>query len=137
MHSRACLLLAVFRKRIVSVVQSASVVMDSKIEQRVAIKFCFKAGKNATETVEMINLAYGDEALTRSNVFRWYGLFRDGRNEVEDNPRSGRPSTSRTDENIENVRQILLKNPRRTDSERFVLQRRNGSTSEKNSTCEA
>jgi hypothetical protein len=34
--------------------------MDLSMEQRLAIKFCFKAGKSATETLQMVNVAYGD-----------------------------------------------------------------------------
>jgi len=55
-----------------------SLVMDLSMEEQLAIKFCFKAGKSATETLQMVNAAYGDQALTRLNVFRWYGRFRDG-----------------------------------------------------------
>jgi hypothetical protein len=40
--------------------------MDLSMEQRLAIKFCFKAGKSATETIQMVNAAYGDQALSRS-----------------------------------------------------------------------
>jgi len=50
--------------------------------QRLAIKFCFKAGKSATETLQMVNAAYEDQALSRSNVFRWYGRFRDRREDI-------------------------------------------------------
>ena len=52
------------------------------MEQGLAIKFCFKAGKSATETLQTVNAAYGYQALTRSNVFRWYGRFRDGREDI-------------------------------------------------------
>jgi hypothetical protein len=55
-----------------------NLVMDLSMEQRLAIKFCFKAGKSATETLQMVNAANGDQALSRSNVFRLYGRFRDG-----------------------------------------------------------
>jgi hypothetical protein len=34
--------------------------MDLSMEQRLAIKFCFKAGKSATETLQMVNAAYGE-----------------------------------------------------------------------------
>jgi hypothetical protein len=53
--------------------------MDGGNEQRAAIKFCFKAGLSATETLVLVQKAYGDEALNRSNVFRWYPRFRDGK----------------------------------------------------------
>jgi hypothetical protein len=46
--------------------------MDGENEQRVAIKFCFKAGLSATETLVLVQKAYGNEALNGSKVFRWY-----------------------------------------------------------------
>jgi len=81
-------------------------------EQRVAIKFCVKAGKSAVETIKLINKAYGSAAMSRAIVYRWYACFRDGRKDMKDNARSGRPSTARTDENVESVR--LLTEDRRT-----------------------
>ena len=39
-------------------------------EQRVAIKFCVKAGKSAVETIEQINKAYGSVAMSRAIVYR-------------------------------------------------------------------
>jgi len=66
------------------------------MEQGLAIKFCLKAGKSATETLQMLNAAYGDQALSCSIVFRWYGRFRDGREDNEDDPRSSRPSVATT-----------------------------------------
>ena len=63
--------------------------MDGGNEQRVAIKFCFKAGLSATETLVLVQKSYGNEVLNRSNVFRWYSRFRDGRELVEDDERSG------------------------------------------------
>jgi hypothetical protein len=38
--------------------------MDSKIEQRVCIKFCVKLGKSATETLEMLREAFGEHSLS-------------------------------------------------------------------------
>ena len=72
-----------------------------------AIKFCVKAGKSAVETIELINKAYGSAAMSRAIVYRWYSRFRDGREDVKDDARNGRPSTERTDENVESVRRLL------------------------------
>ena len=58
----------------------------------------------------MVNAAYGDQALALSNVFRWYGRFRDGREDIEDDPRSGRPTECRNDNNVEKISQLLLQN---------------------------
>jgi len=65
------------------------------MEQRLAIKFCFKAGKSMTETLQMVNAAYGDQAISCSNVFRWYGRFNDAQEDTEDNCRSGQPTVSK------------------------------------------
>jgi hypothetical protein len=89
--------------------------VDGGNEQRVAIKFCFKAGLSATVTLELVQKAYGNEALNRSNVFRWYSRFRDGRELVEDDERVGRPKSTRTDVNIDVVAD-LVKNDRRISS---------------------
>jgi len=49
--------------------------MDGGNEQRVAMKFCFRAGLSATETLVLVQKAYGHEALNGSNVFMWYSRF--------------------------------------------------------------
>ena len=81
--------------------------MDGGNEQRVAIKFCFKAGLSATETLVWVQKAYVNEALNRSNVFRWCSLFRDGRELVGDDERGGRPKSTRTEVNIAAVADLF------------------------------
>ena len=44
--------------------------MNGGNEQRVAIKFCFKAGLSVTETLVLVQKTYGVEAMNRSNVFK-------------------------------------------------------------------
>jgi len=79
--------------------------MDLSMEQRLALKFCFKAGKSETEILQMINAAYGDQPLSRSNVFRWHW-----REDIEGDYRSGRPTECRNDDNVEKISQLLLRN---------------------------
>jgi len=43
------------------------------------MRFCFKACLSGTETLVLVQKAYGKEDLNRWNVFRWYSRFRDGR----------------------------------------------------------
>ncbi|GBM62462.1 hypothetical protein AVEN_268752-1 [Araneus ventricosus] len=74
------------------------------MEQRVNIKFCFKLGRTATETDEMLVKV---DAVSKMCVLEWFKRFRDGKEDVKDEPRSGRPPTSTTPDNIERVRRIL------------------------------
>ena len=62
------------------------------------------------ETLQMVNAAYGDQALSCLNVFRLYGLFRDGWEDLEDDPRSGWPTGCLNDNNIQKISQLLFQN---------------------------
>ena len=76
-------------------------------EQCCANKFWVKINENATETYEKLKWAYGEHVLTRAQVFRWHKAFLDGREIVEDEPHSGRPCTSKMDENVTKVRVLV------------------------------
>ena len=80
---------------------------ERKIEQRCAIKFCIKLGETGIETFNKLKQAYGEHALSRSQVFKWYKAFSEGRESIKDEPRSVRPSTSKTDNNVEIVRALM------------------------------
>jgi hypothetical protein len=86
--------------------------MDGGNEQRVATKFCFKAGLSATETLVLVQQVNGNEALNRSNVFRWYSRFRDGRELIKDDVSGGRPKSTRTEASMAVVAADLVKNYR-------------------------
>ena len=47
----------------------------------------------------------------------WYNWFKEGREDVNDDSRPGRPSMSTTDENIEAVKKMILDNCRITTME--------------------
>jgi hypothetical protein len=85
--------------------------MDGGNKQRVAIKFCFKARLSATETLVLVQKAYGNEALNRSKVFRWYSRFGEGRERVEHDEGSGRPKSTRTEVNIAAFAGLVKNNP--------------------------
>ena len=74
------------------------------IEQRINLKFLVRLGKTPTETFNLLQEVYGDAMMSRTRIFEWHKRFREGREDVEDDPRSGRPTTSRTNENVERVR---------------------------------
>ena len=61
------------------------------LEERYAIKICFKLGKNdATETYGMLQTAFGASYMKRASVFEWYKRFKDGRESVRDDERCWR-----------------------------------------------
>jgi len=78
------------------------------------VKFCFKLGKTATETWKMLQQAFGDECMSRTQCFEWYSRFKTGRTSIVEDPRSGRPSTSTDDVHINAVRHLILQNCRLT-----------------------
>ena len=79
----------------------------STMEQHANIKFCYKLGKTATKTWEMLVQVYRREAMNRKCVYKWFKRFCEGKVTTKDEPRSGWPSTSRTPEMIEKVQQML------------------------------
>ena len=83
---------------------SVGITLSVNVEQRVNVKFCVKLGKSTTETYHLLKKVYGDECLSRTQVFEWFKRFKEGREEIGDDQCPGRPSTSKTEANIEKNR---------------------------------
>jgi hypothetical protein len=62
----------------------------------------------------MLREAFGEHCLSRTTVFVWHSRFNAGRVSVEDYELSGRPSTSKTTENVEKIREFIHEDRRRT-----------------------
>ena len=60
------------------------------LEERYAIKFCIKLGKNATETYRMLRTAFRPSRMKRASVFDWHKRFKEGREYVRDDESCGR-----------------------------------------------
>jgi len=85
--------------------------MQENIE-RYAVKFCVKLNKSATETFASLTEAYGNTTLSRTMGFKWHKAFKESRENVEDDPHSGRPISSTNDEHVELVRAVKVKDRR-------------------------
>ena len=70
------------------------------LEERYAIKFCFKLGKNATETYGMLQIAFRPSCINRASVFEWHKWYKEGKESVRDNERCGRSKEVNTPELI-------------------------------------
>ena len=73
---------------------------SDNLEERYAIKFCFKLGKNATETYGMFQTAFGASCMNGASVFEWHKRFKEGRQSVRDNERCRRTKEVNTPELI-------------------------------------
>ena len=67
-----------------------SKIQSDILEERYAINFCFKLGKNATETYGMLQTAFRLSWINRASVFEWHKRFKEGRESVRDDERCGR-----------------------------------------------
>jgi len=76
-------------------------------EQCINVKFCFKLQKSAKGTHKMLKLVYGDAAVTMKMVYKWFKRFHNGCESVEDEERSGCPSTSKIQENVDRVSKMI------------------------------
>nr|APL98296.1 truncated putative DD34D transposase [Bactrocera tryoni] len=84
--------------------------MTENIDQRICVKFCVANEFSCADTLKMLQKAFGESALSKTRTYEWYRAFKEGRETVEDMPRSGRPSTSVTDDNVEKVKEIVAEN---------------------------
>jgi len=67
------------------------------MEQRANIKFCFKLGKTAAETVELMRQVYGDNCLSCAQIFICYARLKSGVETIEGEAVPGRPFSVRNE----------------------------------------
>ncbi|CAF4483037.1 unnamed protein product, partial [Didymodactylos carnosus] len=79
------------------------------------IRYYIKArsllGLNATQIHDELITAYGQDYVSYPTVALWLHAFSSGRESLEDDPRSGRPITAVTQENIDAVQDLVNDDP--------------------------
>ena len=75
-----------------------SKMQSDNLEEQYAI--CFKLGKNATETYEMLQTAFGASCINRAWVFERHRRFKKGRESVRDDERCEKSKEVNTSELI-------------------------------------
>jgi len=88
--------------------------MDQRKKQRVCIKFCAILGKSAKKTLTMIQQAFGDQSLSRAQVFQLYAWFKTGHTSVNDDEHTRRPRSCTTPETVARIQELLRQDRRRT-----------------------
>ena len=83
-----------------------------KTEYRAVIKFLVLEGQSSKQVEERLTSVYGQSSPSSSTIKRWVKEFQRGRESLEDDPRSGRPTTSTSPENIEKVHKLVIENRR-------------------------
>jgi len=73
---------------------------------RVYIKFCRTVGKTATETFEILKLAFRDETVKRIQMFIWFSKFKSEVMSINVADGSGRVSIRKTDENVARIKEL-------------------------------
>ena len=73
---------------------------ENTLDERYAIKFCFKLGKNASETYGMLQTAFPPSCMNRASIFEGQRRFKDVRESVGDDERCGRSKEFYTPELI-------------------------------------
>ena len=70
--------------------------------------FLVCSGKSPLEALCMFEQVYKEQTLSHSTVSLWHKRFKEGCEDVADDPGCGRPSTSRNETNVELVKKIVL-----------------------------
>lgn len=86
----------------------------SKCELRGVIRFLTGKNKTATEIHQELCSVYGQQCMSLQMVARWRTQFVNGRDQLHDEERAGRPAHATTDENVALVKQLIDEDPRYT-----------------------
>jgi hypothetical protein len=55
------------------------------------------------QTLQMLQQAYVENFFSRTQYHQWYQRLKSGKNSIENDPKSGRPSTSMDDDHVQKV----------------------------------
>ena len=63
---------------------------EDTLEERYAMKLCFKLGKNVTETYGILQTAFRPSCMNRVSVFEWHKRFKEDGETVRNDESCGR-----------------------------------------------
>lgn len=74
---------------------------------RAMIFYDYKSGLDHTQCHQRLTAAFPDSGPSLATVTGWYREFKRGRDNLQDESRTGRPSTANTETNVDRVRDLL------------------------------
>jgi predicted ATP-dependent protease len=80
----------------------------------IIIIIIIKLSNSATTTHGKFQQTFGDDAVSRTQAFRWHNMFSEGKTLVEDEQFSGQPSATQTGDNTAQVRGLVRSDQRLT-----------------------
>ncbi|GBM94961.1 hypothetical protein AVEN_265274-1 [Araneus ventricosus] len=84
----------------------------SNVEVRGTVRFFGAKRFTSTEIHSRISAVYGPHAMSRPATVKWCQQFEDGRTDLTDAKRQGRPTTVSTSDMVQRVEDIILSNGR-------------------------
>jgi histone-lysine N-methyltransferase SETMAR len=87
--------------------------MDQR-KERVCIKFCASLGKSATETFIMIHQDFGNQNLSRAQVFQWHARLKTGCTSVDNVEHTSRPRSCTIHVTVAQIQELVRQDRSRT-----------------------
>ena len=81
---------------------------SSSLEQRGVIRFLLAESVKSCEILSRMQRLYGPSCTSRANFYKWVQAFKDGRESITDDLRSGRPVDVSTPESQKSLRKVML-----------------------------
>ena len=86
----------------------------TKYDITVVIKFHVLLGKSPMETHSLMSQALGESCPSYETIRKWFQLIRDGKEDLGDEDRSGRPTTATSEVLVQKVASMLVEDRRVT-----------------------
>ncbi len=87
-----------------------------KFVQRINVYFCVQLGWSQSHTILVIQAIFGQNALCRTSIRKWYNAFKNGRTQLVDLQRAARRKTGRSQANVDQIKALVVADRRVTVS---------------------
>lgn len=93
--------------------KTEKILENTNSEQRHVIRFLYRKGTDVKQIHQQLEEVYSDSAYSERQVFRWVSAFKCGKNDIEDESRSGRPKSATSLEVVQIVEKLVMSDRRK------------------------